>query len=140
MPTLHGETVCMSTADEIWNRAAMERGGPAAKPGDLALASLLQVHNLAMSGGLLDAVERLDSSDLDTAEGAYRWFGLEAAADVVTRVRSEVADGALDDDDRADALEADADAKYGELIPMDQTIVEAFEAKLSREPSAFAAV
>lgn len=137
---MKGETVDMSTEDQIWNRAAMERGGPSAKAGDHALAAVLQVHALAMTGGLLDAVERLDSAALDSAESGYRWLGLGDAAQVVARVRTEISDGALEADDRAEALEAEADDMYAEVIPADQTIADAFESKLRSEPAAFAAV
>jgi hypothetical protein len=45
-------------ADVIWNRAALDAGGPCPRHGDAALSAVLGLHGLAMSGGLLDAVER----------------------------------------------------------------------------------
>lgn len=125
-------------ADLIWNRAATERGGYQPGPGDSALAALLSLHGLAMSGGLLDAVERLPREQLDRAEAAYRWFGLESAANVLATVGGEVEEGALDDDDLADALEARAEEEYGRAVPSDRVLVDAFRARLTEEPSAFA--
>ena len=46
------------SADGIWDRAAVERGGPSPHPRDAALSAVLALHNLPMSGGLLDAVEQ----------------------------------------------------------------------------------
>src|SRR6478672_11086282 len=45
--------------DAIWNRAALHGGGSRPRYGDAALSAVLRLHNLVMSGGLLDAVERL---------------------------------------------------------------------------------
>lgn len=59
----------MDAADEIWNRAAMNGGGPDPSQGDAALVSVLGVHNMAMSGGLLNVGEQLS---LDQLEGAWR--------------------------------------------------------------------
>lgn len=130
----------MNAADEIWNRAAMNGGGPEPRQGDVALSSVLDLHNLAMSGGLLDAVERLTPVQLEAAQTGYRWLRLEPAADVVAMVRREVDAGALDDDDRAGDLELRAEDKYGQAIPTDQTLVDAFRTRLAEEPNSFALV
>jgi hypothetical protein len=118
----------------------MAGGGHALRQGDAALASVLGVHNMAMSGGLLDAVERSTSADLEAAEAGFRWLRLEAAADVVARVRLAIEAGALDDDDRAEALEGRADDEYPLVVPTDQTLVDAFQVRFADEPSAFAPV
>jgi hypothetical protein len=57
-----------------------------------------------MSGGLLDAVERLTAAELDAAESGYGWLGLPTAAQVVAHIRSEIRASALDDDHRAERL------------------------------------
>src|SRR5260370_28944495 len=101
----------MNSADAIWNRAALENGGPHPRAGDAALSAVLRLHSLAMSGGLLDAVERLTDAQLDAAESGYGWLGLPAAAQVVAYIRSEIRAGALDDDDRAESLEHEADQR-----------------------------
>lgn len=130
----------MDAADEIWNRAAMDDGGAEPRQGDSSLSSVLAVHNLAMSGGLLDAVERLSPQRLEAAQAGYRWLRLDPAAEVVETVRREVDAGALEDDDRAEALELRADDEYGRAIPTDETLVEAFRTRLAEEPDAFASV
>ena len=119
----------MDTADEVWNRAAMAGGGPQPHPGDAALASVLMVHNMAMSGGLLDAVERSTPADLEASEAGFRWLRLEAAGDVLAMVRREIEAGALDDDNRAEALEGHADDEYGLVVPTDQSLVDAFRVR-----------
>jgi hypothetical protein len=44
----------------------------------------------------------------------------------------------LDDDDLADALERDADERYGVLLPSDAVLNAAFRACLKEAPDAFA--
>lgn len=116
----------------------MQGGGSAARSGDVALAAALSVHSLAMSGGLVDAIERLGQAELDAAEAGYRWLGLNPAAQVVAIVRSEIGNGALDDEERAESLELRADEAYAQAIPSDQVLVDAFQTKLSDDPKAFA--
>lgn len=130
----------VDAADEVWNRAAMATGGPRPRKGDAALASVLGVHSKAMSGGLVNAVEQSVPDHLDAAEAGFRWLRLETAADVVAMVRREIEAGALDDNDRAEALELRADDEYGQGIPTDHTLVNAFRTLLVEEPTAFAPV
>ncbi|WP_405069706.1 hypothetical protein OG558_08430 [Kribbella sp. NBC_01510] len=130
----------MDAADEIWNRAAINGGGLDPSLGDLALTSALRLHNLAMSGGLLDAVERMTPEQLEAAQSGYHWLRLDSAADVVAMVQQEMNAGALDDDDRAEDLEVRADDEYGRAIPGDQTLVDAFRTRLDEDPDAFTPV
>jgi hypothetical protein len=44
-------------ADHVWNRAALDGGGPKPRDGDRALADLLLAHGLIMNGGLGHALE-----------------------------------------------------------------------------------
>jgi hypothetical protein len=104
------------------------------------LASVLRVHGRAMSGGLLDAVERSTRADLEAGEAGFRWLGLDEAGAVVAMVRREIKTGALDDDDRAEALEGRADEEYGAVVPNDQALNDAFQARFAEEPPAFAPV
>lgn len=76
----------LSEADRVWNRAAMERGGEQPRQGGVALASLLFLHNLAMNGGLLDAIERLSRDEIDQAVSGFRYFGLNDAAEIVVSI------------------------------------------------------
>lgn len=125
-----------SAADQIWNRAAMERGGHAPAEGDAALAALVRFHSLAMSGGVLDAVERLPADELHAAVVGFRWFGLNEAAsfleDAMNRWQaSDKSDGT------ADELEGQFDSEYSTVVPDDGTIHAAFERRLSGAPTAF---
>lgn len=130
----------MEPSDEVWNRATMAAGGLDPGDGDIAIASVLALHSLAMNGGLLDAVERLSPEQLAAADAGFRWLRLEAAAGVVAMVRQEIEAGALDDERRADELETRADDDYALVIPTDQTIVDAFEVRFAEVPTAFAPI
>ncbi len=127
----------MDIADEIWNRAALNGGGPDPRTGDLALASVLRLHNLAMSSGLLDAVERLPPEQLEAAQAGYHWLHLGQAAELVAMVQQELAAGALNDDARTEALEERADDEYARLVPADQTLIDAFQTRLTEDPDTF---
>jgi hypothetical protein len=125
-------------ADLIWNRAALDGGGPRPLRGDSALAAALRLHNLAMSGGVFDTVERLIGTELDAAESGYTWFGHPAAVQVIAFVPDEVRAGALEGGDRAERLEQEADRRYVDAIPADAALQGAFRRRLAEEPSAFA--
>lgn len=101
------------------------------------MSSALRLHSLAMSGGLLDAIERSESDELDAAQRGFRWLRLDAAAVLIAAIRAKIDDGALDDDGRAEALDQRADAAYGEVVPVDQAIFDAFLGRFAEEPSAF---
>ena len=67
-------------------------------------------------------------------------MGLEPAAAAVAMVRREIDSGALEDDDRAEALELLAEDAYRQAIPADQALVDAFRARLEANPGAFASL
>jgi hypothetical protein len=79
----------VDAADLIWHRAAIESGGTSPGPGDVALADALAFHGLAMSGGMLDAVERASAEDLANAGAGFRWLGLESVA-VASRLAADL--------------------------------------------------
>jgi hypothetical protein len=130
----------MDLADTIWNRAALESGGPMPGAGDHALAAALRLHSSAMSGGVLDAVENMTDEELDAAEAGYRWLHVPAASEAIAAVRRAIADGALDDPDRASALELSSENHYDEAIEDDAALDNAFRARLGTDPDAFAAL
>ena len=84
------------------DRAALEQGGSSPGAGDRALADVLAFHGLAMSGGVLDAIERTSAADLARIGAAFPWFGLEAVDDLLASVRRDIQAGALDELDRAE--------------------------------------
>jgi hypothetical protein len=124
-----------ASSEEVWNRAAMKRGGESPRPGDRALVSLLRVHGRAMNGGVLHAVE---SDELTAALDAYRFFGLHDAAMVLDEYRRRLE--ASPSSDELDQLEPEADLRYADVIPDDSTLVEAFERLYASEPNLFAPV
>lgn len=130
----------MDLADTIWNRAALESGGPAPGAGDLALAAALRLHSSAMSSGVLDAVEHMTDEELDAAEAGYRWLHVPAASEAIAAVRRAIADGALDDPDRTSALELSSENHYDAAIEDDAALDNAFRARLGTDPDAFTTV
>ena len=130
----------MDVADDIWNRAALESGGPTPGAGDRALAAALRLHSSAMSGGVLDAVEHMTDEELDAAEAGYRWLHVPAASEAIAAVRRAIAEGALLDPDRASALEMSSEDDYDKAIEDDAALDSAFRARLQTDPGAFAAV
>src|SRR5436305_844595 len=71
----------------IWNRAC---GSDPLRslPGDRALADLLRAHGLAMNGGVLHAVECLSPDELSYARSGYIFYGLQAAASLLSRAKA----------------------------------------------------
>ena len=130
----------MDEADTIWNRAALEFGGSTPGEGDKALAAALRLHSSAMSGGVLDAVQGMTDEELDAAEAGYRWLHVPAASEAIAQVRRAIADGALDDPDRASALDLSSDDHYDEAIEDDAALDNAFRARLATDPDAFSSV
>ena len=57
-------------------------------PGDRALTDLLRAHGLVMNDGVLHAVECLTAFELSDAESGFRFYGLEAAAFLLSRART----------------------------------------------------
>jgi hypothetical protein len=138
----HGGHTCqdvrVDAADLIWNRAALEHGGTSPGAGDRALAAVLAFHGLAMSGGVLDAIERTSAADVARIGSAFRWFGLAAVDNLLASVRRDIPAGALDELDRAEALELTADADYQAILPSDEALQMVFRRRLDADPSAFA--
>lgn len=127
----------MMTADEIWNRACAEAGGPKklTAPGDRALADMLLAHGLAMNGGVLHAIACLTEIERDSAVRGYRYFGLQVAANVIEDSSVRWSDGL--DLDEEEQLEADTDNAYALAVRDDGILVAAFKAKIETEPDEF---
>jgi hypothetical protein len=130
----------MNDADLIWKRAATERGGVNPFRGDQHLSAALALHGLAMSVGVVEAVQQLSRADLDDAEAGLRWLGLPAAVAVLSRVRRKIADGALEDVQRAEKLRRRSESGYAEAVENDSALVSAFRSRLRTDPDAFAKV
>ena len=122
-----------SAADQIWNRAAQEGGGPSPGPGDHALASLLYLHGLAMNVGVHHALDMLNADELSAAIDGYSYFGFEDLADWL---RNWATDPLLKE--WTDQTETPAIFRYAEYIPDDDCLVSRFEAILGDKPTEFA--
>jgi hypothetical protein len=122
----------LKEADMIWNRACGE-DRLRTHPGDRALADLLRAHNLAMNGGVLHAVECLTCSELSDAESGYRFYGLDAAASLLSRARA-----LLDANEELESHESQLDGEYADIIPDDTWLVERFKEHLKVNPSKYA--
>jgi len=122
----------MSPADVIWNRAAMDDGGPSPSVGDTALASLLYAHGLAMNGGVLHAIECCTDAELDAALAGYRFFGFDSVTSIFSDARS-----AIDSESDLKAAEPMFDARYTEMIPSDLPLRDAFEHNFAKNSANF---
>jgi hypothetical protein len=112
----------MTSADSVWNRAALQSGGTVPEAGDRALAALLLVHGLAMNGGVHHALECVQPLELTAAVKGYAFFGFHEVAAFFER--------AADDASRptwTDEQVAEADRQYARLIPDDSHLVCRFE-------------
>lgn len=116
-----------SRQDEIWNRASLEAGGPAAAVGDRALASLLLAHSLAMNGGVVQAIGCLSKLELAAAIFGFNYFGLVGASHVFEQVP-----------DDSEETEERLNQMYSQVVPNDETLAKAFRVKLLASPHAFA--
>ena len=122
----------MSTgADDVWNRAALERGGPMPLEGDTRLAAMLLAHGLIMNGGGLHALEVLQTNEVAAACRGYRYYRLERVADVLER-------GASPFDGDADEWEHRLDSEYAALVRSDSVLVERFEQHFRAHPDRYA--
>jgi hypothetical protein len=66
----------LSTADRVWNRAALDAGGSPPREGDRALAALLLAHGMIMNGGVDHAVEALSAEELAAFDSVPYAFAL----------------------------------------------------------------
>ena len=124
----------MTSADLVWNRAALDSGGPNPRGGDQALAALLLAHGLVMNGGVRHACSSLDPGELHAAVSGYRFFGFEDIATVLERGASSGDDKPDEEDDAAgDSL----DQEYADAIPNDGVLLARFGTVYAESPGAF---
>jgi hypothetical protein len=113
----------------VWNRAALNGGGPTAAEGDLALAALLLAHGVVMNGGVDHALEVLSPAELAAASAGYRYFGFEQVAQLLEEAATQ-----------PDREEERLNSAYWGEIPDDEAIAHAFRKMLLSVPEAFASV
>ena len=122
----------MTTADQVWNRAALESGGDSPGPGDRALASLLLVHGIVMNGGVHHAIECIEPAALAAAADGYAFFGLDAVAEFFRGASADPLLSVWDDD-----TEISANRRYAEMVPDDSRLVARFEEVFRERPDQF---
>ena len=113
----------------VWNRAAVESGGPTAREGDKALAAVLQAHGYVMNGGVFHAVECLGAERLRLSCEGYIYFGLREIASVF-----DAAAEAEETDETEDAF----NNAYWAHAQDDEAIVERFERDITANPERYA--
>lgn len=121
----------MSRGDEVWNRAALDSGGPSPREGDVLLAATLAAHAAVMNGGVAHAVRALGRARLTEACAGLRRFGLgevaslfETAAAITTAI--------------GDSATTSLDAEYARLVPDDQLLADRFEADFATHEDDYA--
>ena len=124
-----------TSANRVWNRAALEAGGTSPGPGDRALASLLLVHGLVMNGGVHHALECVQPTEVRAAADGYAFFGFD---DIAAFFRGTDHDPVLStcNDETEDA----ANRRYWDIIPDDSVLLARFEDVFRHRPDQFAAV
>jgi hypothetical protein len=115
----------------VWNRAALEAGGPSPRKGDVALSAMLLIHGLIMNGGVFHAIESVGPAELRAANTGYRFFGLSEIAELLEECSKTVPD---------EELEASADNAYWTSVPTDHTLREAFARHFSTHRQDYAPV
>lgn len=115
---------------QIWNRAATEAGGSEPREGDTALAALLYLHGMVMNGGIDHAVEVLSPEEYTSALNGYRYFGFEQVAKVLESASVVTTESQIEH----------LNKQYGEAVPNDSALMNAFQVKLQASPEAFTPV
>ncbi len=123
----------MTNADEVWNRAALEGGGPEPREGDVALAALLRAHGLAMNGGVLHAAECLRPDELRASCDGYRFSEYDGLAKLLADAAITVAKG-----QGSGALEQSTGRAYARSIPDDAALLSRFKRHFAQHPELYA--
>ena len=116
-------------ADRVWNRAAVESGGPTPREGDKALAALLEAHGYVMNGGVFHAIKCLGPDRLQLSCDGYVYFGLHEIASVL---------GAAAKAEQTDKTEDDFNRAYWSYAKDDAVIVECFKSDFTAHPDRYA--
>ncbi len=122
-------------ADVIWNRGCSGELPDDLQPGDIALMDMLLLHNLTMNGGVLHAVQYLESEDFEGAIVGYQYFELDDVAEFLIEAKS-----ISESDADLELVEAELDQRYRAYVPDDSFLMERLKASLRSNPSDFAPV
>ena len=124
----------LADKDKIWNRAC-QGGGDSPRPGDTALAALLLFHGPTMNGGVLHAVECLNTEQLAAAKAGYKYFGFFSIPELIAN-----AERAINEGQDLESIEATLDKQYWAVIPDDGVLTTSFEYHQSQHPSEYSPV
>ena len=93
--------------------------------GDRALSALLSVHGIIQNGGTYHAACVCSEESLSEAAAGFRYFDLSDAASVMEHI-SKIEDPEASD---AEELFEELDRRYNTIIPDDDVIFQAFQAR-----------
>jgi hypothetical protein len=117
---------------EVWNRAAMKKGGPTPRAGDAALSALLLAHGMVMNGGVFHAVaDALNPEEMAAACEGFRFFGFDEVAELL-----EVATRTKWTSESEEVF----NARYGRSIPSDSVLGERFERHFAEHRDLYAPI
>ncbi|HTR54751.1 MAG TPA: hypothetical protein VMJ10_28870 [Kofleriaceae bacterium] len=119
----------LERAEKVWNRAAVEFGGPTPREGDKALAALLEAHGCVMNGGVFHAIQCLGPDRLRLSCEGYVYFGLHEIASLL-----EAAATAEETDEAEDAF----NRAYWSHAKDDAVILECFRTDFAARPERYA--
>ena len=108
----------LTRANKIWNRACGENPGKGA--GDRALHAVIQVHGVAMNGGVRHCFDVFARERIDAAIGGYRYFGLTEVSNLFQKAASLA-------DDEAEEAEEKLNQEYYRYVPDDGELIRRFE-------------
>lgn len=140
-PNTKGSAVRRAPVDavEVWNRATS--GTPySAKAGDVALARVLRFHGHAEGDGLPEAIEDATETEfgLNEALAAYRYFDLDAAADLIRSTFSSQLGVWEREDQEAETRLGQSSGEAYASLDVEARLTTALEAKLKVKPQDFA--
>ena len=118
--------MAFSVADRVWNRAAIECGGPSPREGDRALSDMLLAHAMVMHGGLAQMFENLSEEELVAAAMGFDFFGLRPVSKLLIKKYA------------GDELKNVDDRWYWEFVKDDSDLVKRFEVIFEAAPEYFA--
>jgi hypothetical protein len=96
---------------------------------------MLRAHGLVMNGGVLHAVECLSSDDRRDAEAAYRFYGFDDIASLLSR-----ATAVFEARQRLEFHESELNRAYWKSVPDDGVLFERFQRHFAQSPTEYAPV
>lgn len=132
---------------QIWNRAIRvslmsptERSDLGLRPGDEALAAVLELDSPAGNGGLLHGIEVVGDEKVRAAIDGLTYLGLDDAAFVVADITARLQRlERINDEDAIEDLEVEAGHRYWR-VANGEAITRAVDRRMESSPDDFAEV